>query len=1099
MLDFSDLITERTKHFVGREWVFRAINNWLVEAKGRHHLLEGKPGTGKTAIAARLVQASQGTVALDGFTELTSDFVAYHHFCQAYDDTTLNPLRFVENLSRALANRYEPFAKVLLEIDRREINITTSIQTGSVEAGGTVTGPKIEKLVIRNLSPRVAFDEVVRRPLQKLEQKGFAPRILILVDSLDEALTWGENNITDLLGEIMNPKNPLTDSVRFLLTSRDDKRVEHAVGKASLDLIADAPDSEKEVRAYAMQRLRKLPESQSQVAGDKIATASKGNFLYARYVLEDLLEHPEKLDDIETLDLPEDLQGIYSDFLKRELAKNLDDWDDDYAPLLGALAVAQGVGLTFEQLVGITDRKRSRVRRIVRTCSQYLTGPFPEGPLRIYHQSFRDFLLDAKGDYVIEPGETHKTIAEFFIDNCSGCWADYGDGCDNDPNGCLDYGLRFTVTHLARAIDASTGKKRQKLTVQLVGLVTKQDFKSAHLGCLGEDWNALLADLVTTLAGTVAGHPPESLPLILRSALDLVAFEDDYLDPAKVFELAKQGDIDAAERRQLLFRCESEWRQAALLAIAWVAAPDKQDTAAKQARLAQAVALRNRVVQRAGKHLMFKLLLERLDAVLGLAEPPHIKPLAVPLLSDYEARSIMTNPGSSDAEGMYPTVGSEKMEIADDERVLYQAEEDAPRLLRYAIEHPEEGTDIFDRYVALQSSNEYLDYRNETLMRVLDAALQHPDPNWVRNRLPGIMSGALSLNTSYFTEGVGIAVLAMQAASDIGTARTDLKKYWQWAEKQANALRDKRGLADSRGDHRRRLAALAECYAVLPLPLENKQNRLADLLRFALWLPRGYAGYMSPTGLTLAETIRICKLENKASDKYQTPEEQAKCDTTTLLQFALCEARGAAHNLQDSTLCARTTARYNAMRAHWWQPGGFGAEPTIKHLLKTPESERFAARHILGEDYNMRLPVPLQPALSPRVKDANSLPELAEAYRRPYQDFQHLNDELPLEAAVIDGGRHITMLRVPDAKFRPLLAARFAAELMVEEGLSVSKRVRLLQSLAPIAVANPTALDTVLMRLLLAAYPLLDDDALEALAKIAPAFPSFPHRRRNQP
>jgi hypothetical protein len=44
----------------------------------------------------------------------------------------------------------------------------------------------------------------------------------------------------------------------------------------------------------------------------------------------------------------------------------------------------------------------------------------------------------------------------------------------------------------------------------------------------------------------------------------------------------------------------------------------------------------------------------------------------------------------------------------------------------------------------------------------------------------------------------------------------------------------------------------------------------------------------------------------------------------------------------------------------------------------------------------------------------------------------------------------------------------------------------LIQALVPLALSNPTALDTVLARLLLAAYPLLDASMLEELGQLAP-------------
>ena len=118
--------------------------------------------------------------------------------------------------------------------------------------------------------------------------------------------------------------------------------------------------------------------------------------------------------------------------------------------------------------------------------------------------------------------------------------------------------------------------------------------------------------------------------------------------------------------------------------------------------------------------------------------------------------------------------------------------------------------------------------------------------------------------------------------------------------------------------------------------------------------------------------------------------------------------------------------------------------------------------------------------------EARSLPALADAYRRPLADFQHLNPRIPPDLPFKSCKPVPNLIRVPDPKFAPLLAARFAAETLVAPKLDQKERVRLIQSLVPVAVADPTALDTVLMRLVLAAYPLMDDETLQALAKFVP-------------
>ena len=69
VFDFSDFIVERTKNFTGREWIFRKIDRWLADPnRSRIFLLTGAPGSGKSAIMARLAEVSLGETTVPGCT-----------------------------------------------------------------------------------------------------------------------------------------------------------------------------------------------------------------------------------------------------------------------------------------------------------------------------------------------------------------------------------------------------------------------------------------------------------------------------------------------------------------------------------------------------------------------------------------------------------------------------------------------------------------------------------------------------------------------------------------------------------------------------------------------------------------------------------------------------------------------------------------------------------------------------------------------------------------------------------------------------------------------------------------------------------------------
>jgi hypothetical protein len=60
------------------------------------------------------------------------------------------------------------------------------------------------------------------------------------------------------------------------------------------------------------------------------------------------------------------------------------------------------------------------------------------------------------------------------------------------------------------------------------------------------------------------------------------------------------------------------------------------------------------------------------------------------------------------------------------------------------------------------------------------------------------------------------------------------------------------------------------------------------------------------------------------------------------------------------------------------------------------------------------------------------------------------------------------LLNVPDPGFPPRLAARFAAAILVDPLRSPEDRIGLIAALVPVAATDPTSLDAVLGRLVLA-------------------------------
>jgi hypothetical protein len=243
-IGFRSIIADRTRDFVGREWVFAEIDRWLADPEGPpFFLITGEPGIGKSAIAARLTQVR--------------DLAAYH-FCIARQAPTTDARTFVRSLSLQLAQYCQPFARALAQVGNAQISIQVSQTVNHIASGGEVNGVVIQNLDLGQTGVREAFVLTILEPLWAVGSSGWQQPLVIVVDALDEAVLEGSETIVDLLADA----GTLPRQVRFILTTRPEESVlqhfeHHQIPYFPLD--ASRPEN----RRYAWQKTgwRKGPSS----------------------------------------------------------------------------------------------------------------------------------------------------------------------------------------------------------------------------------------------------------------------------------------------------------------------------------------------------------------------------------------------------------------------------------------------------------------------------------------------------------------------------------------------------------------------------------------------------------------------------------------------------------------------------------------------------------------------------------------------------------------------------------------------------------------------------------------------------------------------
>jgi hypothetical protein len=476
MLDFSRHIADSTVNFTGRAWVFEEINKWLAQsARSRFFLLTGEPGSGKTSLAARLSQFSSAEATPpESCKLLTPGFLTAIHFCSARDSTWVDPLTFAQALGFQLLRKFPHEYAAAFDVKDTVYSVQGRAQVETVHAGAIVAGvylENVERLVLSGIDARQAFNRGVRNPLENLYKRGFDKSITILVDGLDEALTY-ESSVT--IVRLLAGLKSLSPLVRFILTSRKDGRVENELLEAD-GIFISAPEykskSRQDILEYVedhlckehklAEQLARLSHSERAAIGAKITDKADENFQYVTFLLKAMAQGQRSLQELDGL--PDGLDELYADSLRRVVTLGKKEWSRDYAPLIGILSVAQEA-LTFAQLRAFTGFSGALLWGYLGDLEQFVETLPPkdeaaeaEKAYRLYHQSVVDFLRRPtlrikkkvlRNEYYLVAEEWHRRVADFYLGSFSGKWPD-----------CDAYGLHHLATHLFEStnVDALRG------------------------------------------------------------------------------------------------------------------------------------------------------------------------------------------------------------------------------------------------------------------------------------------------------------------------------------------------------------------------------------------------------------------------------------------------------------------------------------------------------------------------------------------------------------------------------------------------------------------------------------------------------------------
>ncbi len=295
--EFAQLIEDRTRAFVGRDFIFDAIDGHLRDPgfSSGYIVVRGEPGIGKTSLMAQLAKTRQYV----------------HHFNIAAQNIR-STRDFLSNICAQLIVRHQ--------------------------------------LGYSQLPPEAVHDSgFLARLLREASVKDTEGRIVVLIDALDEAedlgLDAGANRL--YLPTVLPPK------VFFVITTREQEDYQLVVDhRRDIYLRKDDPQNEADVRHYirsfvaaneATMANRISQWSLDESRFESVLTAkSEGNFMYLVHVLADIRDGTISETSLGNIDeLPIGLRQYYERHWRTMKAHDAEQFERVYQPVVCMLAVVR--------------------------------------------------------------------------------------------------------------------------------------------------------------------------------------------------------------------------------------------------------------------------------------------------------------------------------------------------------------------------------------------------------------------------------------------------------------------------------------------------------------------------------------------------------------------------------------------------------------------------------------------------------------------------------------------------------------------------------------------------------------------------------------
>ncbi|MHC5734923.1 ATP-binding protein [Nostoc sp.] len=369
--DFEQIIQAKSHNFVGREFVFTAINNFLHHHRHGYFTIIGAPGSGKSAILAKYVTNNpqviyynaelEGKNRADEFlrnicTQLINQYSLNYTFLP---DNVTEGSWFFSSLLQEISDELEPHQKLIIAIDG-----LNCIDRNSQP-------PSTNLFYLPRYLPDQVYFLLTRRPFLR-EKSG------LLIETPSQSLDladYPEENRRDIQAYIQNYLTPLTPVPYEGRRGQD----------YSPPLVGEGLGERSNLKSWLSNH-----QINEEEFCDRLTTDSENNFMYLSQIINATLGgfYPEPF---QYNQLTSDLAAYYQQHLQNMISF---EQEEGFNIAVLNVLVQQKQPISVEAIAHIIDADEYEVEEVLENWLEFLQQQriAEETHYSLYHPSFRHWL-----------------------------------------------------------------------------------------------------------------------------------------------------------------------------------------------------------------------------------------------------------------------------------------------------------------------------------------------------------------------------------------------------------------------------------------------------------------------------------------------------------------------------------------------------------------------------------------------------------------------------------------------------------------------------------------------------------------------------------